>query len=130
MITPEELFAFAESLANARTSEACARAAVSRAYYSVYHACIRELPPEKTTKETGKGLHRSYLDELLGSKSVTISFIGKKLDQLYAQRVKADYHLAYAVTYADANKAVEIAQRLFVVIHKELPAAIQALKCA
>ena len=108
MTTPLELLQFAESLVG--TSEVSNRTAASRAYYAAYHACTNKY----TTlgKREGAGMHRSFIDGLIGSNISQDRSLGYMLDALQRMRIKADYKLSSEFSAANATEVTNGAGRV------------------
>jgi uncharacterized protein (UPF0332 family) len=116
---PDQLFAIASGMAveckNATDNEALRRAALSRLYYSAFHAgrIFHQSLPMPGSVGTARGKHEQLIQSL---NSPTISKNNKKyfVSQAVAKhlrtaltlRVRADYHLEQNVTPIDVDECL------------------------
>ncbi|PPD44903.1 MAG: hypothetical protein CTY16_11105 [Methylobacter sp.] len=102
-IDKQEFLQFAKSLPE--DTEIQIRNAVSRAYYSAYHACLEVYKMDNSAEG---GVHSKLITSLTKSSDVKDRKIGFILNQLKGLRTVADYHLSKTVSAQD--KALSIKQ--------------------
>jgi hypothetical protein len=89
------------------------RTAVSRAYYSCYHAaraCLEKKGIEVTSREPHKATISLFGLHLVIS-GFFPSWMGRTLNELYDDRIDADYKVEAQVTEALAKSSVSNAER-------------------
>jgi len=120
-VSCDDLFELATQLAAAEKSESDRRAAVSRAYYAVYHCAIRfhERLPSQGLPPSRGGTH-VQLSHALSNPTVrdkelrTMSRrIGYLCQDLHGKRVIADYRLHENVSSQDVEQAIAQARQVF-----------------
>lgn len=90
-------------------NEVAHRAAVSRAYYSVYHhglSLVELKMPEACKITYPGGVHAQLTGRMFGSKEHAWKTIAYRVRDLKKERVEADYSLQAEVTATDATDAV------------------------
>ncbi len=113
-VKPLEILELASLLSKAE-AEAAHRAAISRAYYAVYHHGVRvvdiKLPLTKGLIYRG-GCHQQLFEKINDGRSIAWRDIANKVDHLKRNRVIADYYLNVAVTKTTAENSVTAARRV------------------
>jgi uncharacterized protein (UPF0332 family) len=90
--------------------EAAARTAISRAYYGAFHATIELLRELQVAIDFN---HGHVWQDLQNSNDTTAQEIGRRLQELHANRVTADYRIHdQFVEVRLAMSCVEIGQRI------------------
>lgn len=121
-----DLFQWAQS--TPRSSEAGVRASISRAYYAAYHRCLdweTGLPAKgNPAGPNGQvvGNHQRLINRLRNpdatqcspAQQVLSKQLGMMLDNLKAQRFRADYQLQTNLASSDASVACSDAKTLLV----------------
>lgn len=121
---PKEFLTTADRLIRGQPSEGDLRSAMSRSYYSCYHAIRIELKRQFTLallQQSGLGgkiIDHSKLCMALKACKTTYD-LGIDLDNLKRLRHLADYDLSTVVTPTDATKTVDDARDF----HQDLDAA-------
>ena len=77
-----------------KTSPACIRTAISRAYYSVYNVGVELLRDGGFEVKEGPSGHGDVGYKLSNSGSEDLKQVGSQLSDLHNKRIKADYRLA------------------------------------
>lgn len=85
------------------------RSAISRAYYSAFHAARETADlyfPDQHPGTSGRGSHERVIDRLTGSANMTAKGAGYMLIGLKTSRKRADYELADSMDEDDAELAI------------------------
>lgn len=106
----------AEALVEAETTEAYLRTAISRAYYAAFHAAKQRAEHTLNTSTPRFRSHRWTIDFFLSSPRSHDRHIGRILQRLKKDRVKADYKERSVISIQMARKSVSLAQH----VHNQL----------
>lgn len=93
------------------------RTAVSRAYYSAYHACLSEIEVDKV-KHKNRGEHAKLIRTMLESGNQSIISTGLQLQKCKAKRVKADYLLQSDILIGETRQVVDEVSKICITIKK------------
>jgi hypothetical protein len=116
------------ALATSRRDEAGVRASISRAYYAAYHRCLAweaRLPVKGNPSGPNGavvGKHQELINRLRQpdaaqcspAQQVLSKQLGMMLQQLKAQRFRADYELSASLGNTDASAACSDARTMLV----------------
>ncbi|MCP4113030.1 MAG: hypothetical protein GY749_47135 [Desulfobacteraceae bacterium] len=94
--------------------EACCRASISRSYYSVF-CTIRNYIKANDNKEFSNSAHEAISKYLMGGNDKIRQKIGRQLNGLFQDRVRADYYDFWNKsqnTVMTAQKSVKLAKRI------------------
>lgn len=119
-INEKNFLDFAKSLmANSSIpSEFDCRNAISRAYYSAYHAALnKESLANGRCVNKNAGVHKQLIEKFCNHTGYTLNdrlirTVGLSLRHLKNERVKSDYDLKISILKLDAEKAVREADKL------------------
>jgi len=106
-----EFFVLAQELMQGHR-EVDYRSAVSRAYYSAFHACrtlLKNIPNLPGSIGTS---HQRVIDELLSHSDKQINSLGNKLKVARDLRQKADYQLERAFSRYEASRLLSQVQKI------------------
>ena len=112
-VTSSDFLTCAESIATGAT-EIDSRSAVSRAYYSAYHAAseIADLHFPDAEAHLSKGAHERLSDRFLGSGNLKAKGVGYMLIVLKKSRHRADYSLNETIDGDEAAQAIANARKI------------------
>ncbi|MFP4146597.1 MAG: hypothetical protein ACLFSI_02660 [Halorhodospira sp.] len=119
-VSPNDLEAFARSLAESEPGEAGQRCAVSRLYYSAYHRALPLRDHLEPPSRAPKGLHDALIRRLTEAHHPDISkgtrkkirAVGYALKRMKRDRVTADYFLDEEVGAAEVQQNFRELKRL------------------
>ena len=92
-------------------TEAHARSAVSRAYYGAF-GIIRQKLEEKGIRFNATSIHHDLINWLRESSDIRMIVLGLELDNLRAERNRADYYASYTLATARAQKSLDASRRI------------------
>ena len=99
---------------NSNFSEACYRAAISRAYYSVYNLLLNYAETNLGYPRLNNGVDHSELPKHLQNRSLdfNIKMAGKKLTALKAKRHDSDYNETLEINELDMQSMLKMADQI------------------
>ena len=106
-----EFFVLAQELMQGQR-EVDYRSAVSRAYYSAFHACRTLLKNIPNLSDNIGTSHQKVIDELLSHSDKQISSLGNKLKVARDLRQKADYQLENPFSRYEASRLLSQVQKI------------------
>jgi uncharacterized protein (UPF0332 family) len=106
----EEFLEFAiDILKKPDCDEVHIRNAISRAYYSSYHACKSRIEVNRYPKA---GMHECLIRSMREHSDDDVQALAELLKNCKAKRVKADYKLNFTIMDNEAHQAVAEAQSI------------------
>jgi uncharacterized protein (UPF0332 family) len=112
-VDKQEFLQFAKSLPE--DAEIQIRNAISRAYYTAYHACSEIYKMDGSGEG---GFHTKLISGLTKSTDINDRKIGFILQQLKGLRTVADYHLSETVSVQDKETSIKQTEKLIEVLPK------------
>lgn len=97
---------------NAETQEAKLRCAISRAYYANYCKARNHLRDKEGQVIPARDAHRYVIDVLLNSTERKRKDLGKDLNRLRIDRIKADYHDEFNGVAAQTEVVLMLAEKV------------------
>ena len=97
---------------NAATNEAKLRCAISRAYYATYCKARNHLRDEEGQVIPAHDAHRYVIDTLLNSTERKRKDLGKDLNRLRIDRIKADYYDEFRGVAAQTEVVLLLAEKV------------------
>lgn len=97
---------------NAATQEAKLRCAISRAYYANYCKARNHLRDKEGAVIPAHDAHRYVIDILLNSTARNLKDLGKDLNRLRIDRIKADYHDEFNGVAAQTEVVLMLAEKV------------------
>lgn len=97
---------------NAATQEAKLRCAISRAYYANYCKARNHLRDDQGQVIPAHDAHRYVIDTLLNSTERNRRDLGKDLNRLRIDRIKADYYDEFNGVAAQTEVVLMLAEKL------------------
>ncbi|MBU9388982.1 hypothetical protein KTE71_15775 [Burkholderia multivorans] len=126
-VTSTDFLTCAEAIANGG-SEIDHRSAISRAYYSAYHAAleIADLHFPDHEAHIAKGEHQRLSDRFLKSSNPKARGVAYMLIDLKRSRHRADYALSETIVADDATQGIANARKIHAQLVACAPATPQA----
>ena len=116
MSSPQALLDDAKAL-NAALAKSAARrrTIISRCYYATFHYLqSHECGSSFTTDQSGRGgIHRQFITYLAESAELNVVYAAKKLQGIYAWRIRADYRLDEVIPRGQEVFCIEDAGEVF-----------------
>lgn len=108
----DEVFYLADELSK-RSSEACFRSAINRAYYAAFHLSLSYGQFNRIySRVRGRDDHSEIINVMKRQSNSVLRNVGINLDRLKAQRTEADYMENIPISQSSANLAVQRARNL------------------
>lgn len=123
----EFLTSATELLEASEIPEVVLRNAVSRAYYSAYHACLSVVEVDKE-KYKNMGDHAKLIRSMLDHRNEKIRSLGYILSTCKNKRVKADYHLEQSILILETIQHVKEVTNICIGIKKRKSSMLAIVK--
>ena len=98
-------------------SEINFRDSISRSYYASYHACksysslIQRHGVTDADSKQSTGMHRKFINSFLTNPAPEVKKVGYILQNIYAERIRADYILDEDITLAQTETALKLSKK-------------------
>ncbi len=118
--SPEAFLQSAQQILERAEDEATVRAAMSRAYYALYHygkTFEEKLQPIRRNIPDCFGMHRTLSFKMENQDNFELRKLGQMLQKQHARRVQADYKIDGVIEHGTAEKMLAEISEILSPIH-------------
>jgi hypothetical protein len=123
-LDPREFLNLADELRQRNGVEAALRTAVSRSYYALYNRLHQEISAVQALPTTPDA-HQLVVTHVSRCRHVNLQRVGTHLQNLKAERIRADYRIGTVLTEGESAVSVANAQKAFALLDALSAAELQ-----